>query len=363
MFKSIGFIGLGLMGGSIAKSIKKYHLAAEIVAYDMDQPSLIAAQNDGTIDKIATSIDASFANCDLLYLCCPVKVNVLMIKKILPFIKEDCLITDIGSTKSDIHTAMAIHAPKQPFIGGHPMTGSEKSGYHAANPILFENIYYVLTPGPTTAKSHLNLMTSFVKNIDSIPIEMNPQIHDQATAAISHVPHILAATLVNAVKNMDDSNGYMHTLAAGGFRDLTRIASGSPLMWESICLANRGPILDALDATKDAIDFFYQSVQTSDAQALMDGFTQAKTYRDSFSDQKPGLLPRVYSFGVDVDDQPGIIARIATLLYNSNINIKNIGVVNNRETDQGVLNIQFEDEKHMKESITLLRGLGYTIYE
>ncbi len=363
MFNTVGFIGLGLMGGSIAKSIKKYRLANKIVAYDVDQSTLVVAQNDGTVDRIAADVDSTFADCDLIFLCCPVKINVLMIKKLKPFIKPKCLITDIGSTKSDIHNAMALHTPNQPFVGGHPMTGSEKSGYKEANPILFENIYYVLTPGPSSTTEHMKALTDLVKGIDSIPIEMRPDIHDQATAAISHVPHILAATLVNAVKDMDATNGYMHTLAAGGFRDLTRIASGSPIMWESICLANKTPILDALDQTKAAIDIFYRSVSDSDSHALMNAFMEAKDYRDSFNEQKPGLLPRVYSFGIDVDDEPGIIARIATLLYESNINIKNIGVVNNRETDQGVLKIHFEDEKHMKKSITLLSRLGFTIYE
>lgn len=363
MYNKIGFIGLGLMGGSIAKSIRKYHLSHEIVAFDQDAQGLKSALSDGTIDCFTTSLDHNFSDCDLIFLCCPVKINAEMAAKLSHIISPHCLLTDIGSTKEDIHNAMLMSAPNQPFIGGHPMTGSEKSGYIAADPRLFENIYYVLTKSPTASEDVVEQFTSFVKAIDSIPILMDPKSHDQATAAISHVPHIIATSLVNAVAHMDYKNGYMHTLASGGFKDLTRIASGSPVMWESICLANRDAILTALDHTQSAINDMYKAIETSSGPNMFERFTTAKDYRDSFNDVNPGLLPRQFTFSVDVDDEPGIIARIATLLYEASINIKNIGVVNNREIDHGVLQIHFSDQHHMDKSLDLLKSLGFTIYQ
>lgn len=362
MFKKVGFIGLGLMGGAIAKSLKKYNLAEWIIGYDRDKLSLQEAFDEGIIDTVAKAIDETFADCDLIFLCCPVKINVAMAKKLKGFINKDCLLTDIGSTKSDIHNAIADFAPEQPFIGGHPMTGSEKTGFKNGSPILFENIYYVLTPSTSASSKQLEELTSLVRAIDSIPVIMDPKVHDDATAAISHVPHILAATMVNAVRLLDQQNGHMHMLAAGGFKDLTRIASGSPEMWESICLANKEAILEAMDATIEVYKSFRDNVADMNSSKLLEAFTEAKDYRDSFSERQPGLLPRDYSFAIDVDDEPGIIARIATLLYEANINIKNIGIVNNRETEEGVLKIHFDEEKDMLQSIDLLKRTGSTVY-
>lgn len=363
MFENIGFIGLGLMGGSIAKSIKKYKLASIITAYDIDKHSLHAAKNDGTIDIIATEVDSAFANCDLIFLCCPVKINVQLTKKLATLIKPQCLLTDIGSTKVDIHNAMAKNAPEVSFIGGHPMTGSEKSGYNVSNPLLFENIYYVLTRGPKTTDNQMHALTALVQNIDSIPIEMDPVVHDDATAAISHVPHIIAAAMVNTVEALDTNNGYMHTLAAGGFKDLTRIASSSPQMWEAICLANKAPIIKTLDHTSQLLKDFASIIQKSDGPAITESFVAARDYRNSFNEQNKGLIPNVFAFSIDVDDEPGIIARIATILFKANINIKNIGIINNRELDQGVLQIQFKEQQDMDQSIEMLTNLGYTVYK
>ena len=362
MFETIGFVGLGLMGGSIAKSIKKYNLANKIVAYDIDELSLEKALKEGVIDVAAPKVGSDFSDCDLVFLCCPVKVNVHMANALTPYLKAHCILTDIGSTKQDIHHAMATYAPKQPFIGGHPMTGSEKIGYSAADPMLFENIYYVLTPSAMTYEDDLEKMIDFVKAIDSLPIQMNPEQHDQATAAISHVPQIIASSLVNAVKDMDKNNGYMHTLAAGGFRDLTRIASGSPEMWEAICLANKEPILQALDTTLSAINRFYYAMQISDGDELIALLSNSKDYRDSFNYDDPGMLPKTYSITVDVDDVPGIIAQVSTTLYEAGINIKNVGIVNRRESSNGVMKIQLENQDQMDRSVQVLSDMGYTIY-
>lgn len=362
MYKKVGFIGLGLMGGSIAKSIRAYKLAETIVAYDRDSTATASALKASVVDVVAEDVDVTFADCDVIFLCCPVKVNVLMAQKLLPILNKDCLLTDIGSTKMDIHSAMARRAPSHPFIGGHPMTGSEKTGFGNGDMRLFENIYYVLTPSPSASEAHLAKLTDLVRGIGSIPMTMAPDIHDEATAAISHVPHILASTMVSAVQSLDRENGYMYTLAAGGFKDLTRIASGSPEMWASICLANKDAILSAMDATMGVFRGFRNDVAAMDGARLFDAFKDAKVYRDSFSDQKPGLLPRTYSFAIDVDDAPGMIARIATLLYEADINIKNIGIVNNRETDEGVLKIHFDEEAHMLKSIDLLTAHGETVY-
>lgn len=362
MFKQIGFIGFGLIGGSIAKSIKKYGLAQKIIAYDLHMAPLHQAIDEGVLDQVATSLEDGFNACDLIFLCCPVNVNIEMFKKLVGIVQDQCIITDVGSTKCDIHDALDMLGSNLKFIGGHPMTGSEKSGYEASSSQLFENIFYILTPSKTSSKEDVEVLQRLVVGIDSIPLIMDATVHDKTTASISHVPHVLAALIVNAVKHLDTEHGYMHTLAAGGFKDITRIASASPVMWQQICLSNKQPILDVLEYYKTMLIKIEDYIKKEDAQHLYALFSEAQDYRNTFNDSSSGIFPKQYSFSVDVEDEPGIIAKIATLLSEARINIKNIGIINNREIDNGVLNILFEDQSHMDLSITLLRNLGYTIY-
>jgi len=362
MVKCIGFIGFGLIGGSLAKSFKKYHQVEEIIAYDIQLDTLSLAQAEGIIDSIASTPEEAFSSCDLIFLCCPVQVNLEIIQQLIPYIKDTCILTDVGSTKRDIHDALETSHFSGHFIGGHPMTGSEKSGYQASSSRLFENIYYILTPSNYSTHQDLQIMQQLLTAIDSIPLVMDPITHDATAASISHVPHILAALIVNAVEALDQKEGYMHTLAAGGFKDITRIASSSPIMWQQICLSNKVPILSALKHYQSLLNQATEMIENENGPALHHLFTTAKEYRSSFSHQHKGLLPTYYAFTIDVEDRPGIIASIATLLSDANINIKNIGIVNNREMDAGVLNIEFSDAHHMKDSIDLLTKLGYTLY-
>ncbi len=361
MFRKIGFIGLGLMGGSLAKSIKKYHKAF-IVAYDLKTDELNQALNDNVIDKISCSIEEDFTDLDIVFLCAPVKVNISLLEKLDTIINKDCIITDIGSTKIDILTQSKKVCPDKIFIGGHPMTGSEKSGYDVSSSELFENIYYLLVSESAHNNMHLDKMYEFVKSIDSIPLVMGAVTHDRACAAISHVPHIVASALVNSVKKQDDGHATMHTLAAGGFRDITRLASGSPEMWESILLTNKESILSSLNSYKKEIDYAYDIISSSDSKKIFDMFSNAKNYRDSFSERNSKLIPETHRITIDVEDTPGIIAKISTILFENNINIKNIGIVNNRENDEGVLEIHFGDENSYKKSIKILNTLNFIVH-
>lgn len=362
MTDQVGFIGFGLIGGSLAKSLKKHQLAKKIIAYDVQHNSLVMAKADGVVDHIATTLDDGFSECDIIFLCCPVKINIKMIEALKDIIKPSCIVTDVGSTKDDIHRAIIDKSIGINFIGGHPMTGSEKSGYEASTAQLFENVFYVITPTKNSTDTDVAKLTSIIEGIDSIPLVMDSKTHDFTTASISHVPHILAALIVNSVEDLDGEEGYMHTLAAGGFKDITRIASASPVMWQQICLSNKAPILNALTHYKQLLEDVEAMIQNDDSRSLHYMFEDAKNYRATFNDNKKGILSRQYAFSVDIDDEPGIIAKIATLLGEAGINIKNIGIVNNREIDSGVLNIQFKNQEDLDRSLTLLRELGYTIY-
>ena len=241
----IGIIGLGLIGGSIAKALKE-KTNIEIVAMNRSEKSLIDAYNDGVIDKYSLTDMSIFKECDIIIVCTTVDTIPTYVSKLKPYIKKDCIITDVGSTKKKICDTLS-NIKDICFIGGHPMAGSEQTGYKSAKAHLFENAFYILTPINNVPQSKIDKMINIAKTLGATPVVISPEVHDYTVAAISHVPHIIASSLVNTVKELADSDGYMHSFAAGGFRDITRIASSSPDVWNSICQDNREPILKVLD--------------------------------------------------------------------------------------------------------------------
>lgn len=364
MYDQIGFIGLGLIGGSIAKAIKKYNLAKKLIAYDIDKSSIALAYEEKVIDYCAPKIDESFKDCSIIFLCCPVNFNINAYKKLIPIVNSNCIITDVGSTKEKIIEAINELSMPIPFIGGHPMAGSEKIGYSASTPHLFENAYYILTP-PSENKKDKNIQKLFelIQKIKALPIIISPKLHDLVVAIVSHAPHIIAASLVNMVKNLDTDNSYLHTLAAGGFKDITRIASSSPLMWQQISITNKDNIIMALEYYIAELKRITSYIKDKEDNKIYNFFEEARTYRESFQEKNYGGLIPSYSIAVDVVDEPGIIAKIAALLAKYNISIKNIGIINNREFTEGVLEIVFYDNDSLEKSVDILKEEQYIVYK
>jgi prephenate dehydrogenase len=254
-----------------------------------------------------------------------------------------------------------MHSPPC-FIGGHPMAGNEKTGYRESVAHLFENAYYVLTPSKTTTKSSIEIMMEIVKSIGAIPVKMDSHEHDRITGSISHVPHIIAAALVNLVKQSDTPGGTMKKLAAGGFKDITRIASSSPEMWENIISSNNEPICDILKKYIDMLKQFSDTVKSSDSNTIFNFFNTARQYRNSLSSHKKGLINPFCEIVVDIVDKPGMLGKIATILGDGGINIKNMNISNNRENQKGCLIITLSDTHSADEAFYLLKEKGYKVY-
>ncbi len=355
----VGIIGLGLIGGSLAKAFKT-KLNAEVVAFNRTEKSLKEAFSENIITKYSTEDLQIFSDCDFIFICTPVDKITGYVDKLLPYIKKGCVITDGGSTKDGICKEMKKYKDIY-FIGGHPMAGSEKTGYSSAKEYLFENAFYVLTPTEFVPNDVVENFAQIIKKIGAIPIVLNSEIHDFSVAAISHIPHIVASSLVNMVKSLDGKEGYMHSLAAGGFKDITRIASGSPEMWNGVCKENKKEILKVIRKFSDIICNFEDALVNDDQNAIFNFFEEARTYRNSFLDRNKGVLPRTYDIFLNVCDKPGIIATISTHLSVNNINIKNIGIINNREFENGILQISFENDFEKEKSIKLLEDLNFEI--
>ncbi len=363
MSEKIGFIGLGLIGGSVAKAIRQYYPDDVIVAFDKNREALALATQESVIDVAATSVDDNFRDCAYIFLCAPVNCNTAYLEQLKEYMHPDCILTDVGSVKGEIHKEAKALNMEEYFIGGHPMTGSEKSGYDNSKAMLLENSYYIITPTEKTSQEKIERYQKFVESLKAIPVQLNYEQHDYITGVISHLPHLIAVSLVDFVKNRDDKDEYMKNLAAGGFKDLTRIASSSPIMWENICQQNQenisrilGQFIESLNHTKDLVD-------AGDGQAIYDLFESSGNYRSSIPDISAGPIKKSFAIYCDIIDEAGGIAAIATILASNNINIKNIGIVNNREFEEGVLRIEFYDEDSSRKAANLLQKYRYVVYE
>mgnify|MGYP000332178543 CR=1 FL=1 len=360
---TIGFIGLGLIGGSIAKTIRRIHPDSIIYGFDTNTDSLKAAKEDGTLNQYFETLDSTFSSCDIIFLCAPVSNNIEYLKELKDIVSENCLLTDVGSVKEPIQTAIKELDMETNFIGGHPMVGSEKSGYAYANDHLLENAYYFLTPSERTLFQLTTKFSSFIQGLGALAVSLKPEEHDFITAAISHVPHIVAAELVHLVRRADRNNGMLKQLAAGGFKDITRIASSSPVMWEQICIENHENISSVLDEYIRMLIQIRCSIDNQEASYLYDMFARSRDYRDSIDDSSSGLINKTYMLYIDIVDEAGGIATIATILAMEGISIKNIGIIHNREFEQGVLKIEFYEQNALEKGCALLKKRNYIVYK
>lgn len=361
--KTIGFIGLGLIGGSIAKTIRKFHPDYRLIAFDKDRSALAEAVSLNVINGICDIEDEQLYNCDYLFLCAPVEFNVEYMEKIKASLGENCILTDVGSVKSVIHEKVTELGLEGRFIGGHPMAGSERSGFSNSSDHLLENAYYIITPGGEVALEKISDFTELIASLGAIPLVITAEEHDFITAGVSHLPHIVASALVNLVNLLDNDAQYMKMIAAGGFRDITRIASSSPVMWEQICLENQKNISTVLDEFIRMLIQIRCSIDNKEADNIFDMFASSKDYRDSIDIIDNSLIPRSYVLYIDVADEAGAIATIATILATEKVNIKNIGIIHNREFEDGVLKIEFYTDAALEQAKVLLTKRNYKICE
>lgn len=356
-----GFIGLGLIGGSIAKGLKIADPDCHICAYMRTRAKLELARSEGIVDLILKSADDErLADCDVIFLCTPVEIAEEYLAGLKPLLKEGAFVTDVGSTKSSIQDTVLKLGLGKSFIGGHPMAGSEKSGYEYSDPVMLENIFYLLCPTPQTPSTYTQRMIDIVQKLKANPYVIDAVEHDQAVATISHLPHLVAATLVNLVHRTDGPKQTMKQLAAGGFKDITRIASSSPIMWQQIFSANREMVIHVLREYIDSLQKVETALENDDMTAIHELFVESGAYRKTFADAH-GLLEAQYSFSVKVADKPGAISIISAILAAGGISIKNVGINHNRESGSGALRIEFYDAASCLSAERKLRDYNYEV--
>lgn len=362
MDTQFGFIGLGLIGGSIARALRETDPSCKILAYSRKpelSDDLRSALEAKVLDDTVFSL-SGLSGCDYIFLCAPVDCNIAYLSELKTIISEKTILTDVGSVKSGIHTAAKEVGVSAQFIGGHPMTGSERTGFTNSNALLMENAYYVVTPTADCPKERVDSFLCLIKKMKSIPVVLSPQEHDHAVAAISHVPHLIAAQLVNLVRTSEDTDT-MKLLAAGGFKDITRIASSSPSLWETILSENAAFVLPMIERYISLLQDAQNALKDQDTNSVVSLFAQAGEFRSSLQDHR-GVLPESFVLHADLRDEAGAIATFATLLACHGISLKNIGIVHNRVYEQGALRIEFYDKNALENAYSVLERNNFTVY-
>ncbi len=280
MFDTVAVAGVGLIGGSLGLALRSRGLARRVVGLVRRQATVEAAIALGALD--AGSTDPSIVRgAELIVLAPPVLTMPAIAAEIAPHLTAGSLVTDVGSTKSRLVRELPlILPPAVAFVGGHPMAGSEKGGVEAARADLFEGAVYVLTPVAETDAPSLARMAGLVRALGAVPVEMEPALHDEAVARISHLPHVAAAVVAEAAIAGTLPLDILRLLVAGGFKTTTRIAASPPEMWRDICLTNREAMLDVLSQAAARLDSFREALQGADGPALLAAFERGKHARD-----------------------------------------------------------------------------------
>jgi prephenate dehydrogenase len=282
-FQKITIIGVGLLGGSIGLAARKFRVAGEIAGLVRRKKNISDCEKFGVTDFATTDLLAAVSNSDLIILCTPLAQMRPLVEQIIPALKHGAIVTDVGSVKSGVVRELESIIAKAGahFIGSHPMAGAEKTGVAAARENLFQNAACVLTPTKKSNATAVRRLEQFWKSLGARVLKLDAAQHDLLVSRSSHLPHVVAATLVNLVLN--PANPKMQAaLCANGFRDTTRIASGSPEMWRDIALANRKNLSRSLDVFISDLQKFQRTLKKSDAKAVSKFFATAKLRRDNW---------------------------------------------------------------------------------
>ena len=354
--EKIAIVGLGLIGGSIAKAIKSFSSVHLISAFD--KPDILdLALTQKVIDQKLSSFVESL-DADLIFICLPVDASINVFEKLADKINPNQIITDVCGVKSVFQEIWDRKERKGFYIGGHPMTGKEKGGLENSDPLLFENCVYILNE---SAKEFpvIDSFTEIIHQLGARITFLNPKVHDIIVASVSHLPQLLSVSLINST-GFKDSDINFFDYAAGGFRDMTRIASSEFNVWEPVLRENRKNIIQAIDNFIFDLDQMKKSISNEDYKKLTAKFESARIKRDEIPKSNKGFINQIYDVFVFVKDEPGVISKISTALFDNKINIKDIELLKIREGSGGTFRIAFESEADAERAKKVIEKIGFS---
>lgn len=361
MIERVAIIGLGLIGGSMGMALLQGQVAREVVGYDRDSRALEMGLEVGAISRAAGSAPEAVEEAKLVILAVPVGSLPAVAREIAPYLSAEAVITDTGSTKGRLVSVLEdIFHLRGHFIGGHPMTGSERAGIAAADRYLLENAVYLLTPTERTDQDALRWLKRVLKTLGARVLCLSPEDHDRIAGAVSHLPHLLAVSLMQLAAKLSREHPELLMLAAGGFRDTTRIAGGNPIMWRDIYLNNAQTILDMLELWKGELHRLADLLKAADAKGLEEILQDSRSLRAQIPARQKGLLPNLHEIVITVPDKPGVIGYVGQMLGQEGINISDIEILRVREGEGGTIRLGFTSASAAEQALNVLRQHGVT---
>jgi len=342
-FNHISIIGTGLIGGSVGLAVKARLPKVRVTGFD--RPDILrAALHRRAIDVAAGSLRDAVEFADLIIIAAPIASIPALLPRIARHASAHAIVTDTASVKAPIIRTAAPLFPDGRFIGGHPMAGTEFSGIRAANPLLFENAYWILTPTDPHSTKRQKTLAQFYATLGARVVALTAEEHDATMAMLSHVPQLTAVALTRSAGKLHEASKRHVTLGAGGFRDLTRIASSPFGMWEQILDANRAEVRKALRTMIRELQTYERSLHRSPG-ALATAFRDAARIREQIPRGMKGFLSPLVEFTAFVPDKPGMLAKLTTALAREGVNLKDLELLKVREGRGGTFRIAVESEQ------------------
>jgi len=285
-FARITVIGLGLIGSSIARAVRADMPTARVTGYDADPDVRVRAEALGFCHDVADSAGASVTDADLVILCVPVGAMAAVAAEIVEDLPADAIVSDVGSSKAGVATALAEALPNATIIPAHPVAGTENSGPEAGFATLFNGRWCIVTPIDGTDDTAIARLESFWQRLGAKVDRMDPRHHDLVLAITSHLPHLIAYTIVGTASDLEDvTRSEVIKYSAGGFRDFTRIAASDPTMWRDVFLANKEAVLEMLQRFSEDLTALQRAIRWGDGDALFDLFTRTRAVRRSIIEE------------------------------------------------------------------------------
>lgn len=356
MIRRIAIIGTGLIGGSLGLALKRAQPDLHIIG--CDNPDVLArAIIVGAIDDGEDDLEKAVQDADLIIIATPLSASLRVLQTVAEHAPSGSVITDVGSVKRPIvDCAREVISPEQTFVGGHPMAGAAAGGIEHADPMLFENAVYALCPPDGELTSAFKPTLELLEAIGARILVIDPDVHDRAAAAVSHLPQLMAVLLVQTAHDFGGDDDLVRTLGAGGFRDMTRIAESSFDIWQGILAANHGHVLDTLAGMSAAIQRLRNRLIEEDYDEIRRTFDAAAARRRAIPRDMRGFLHPLHNIIVQAEDKPGVLQRMTTMLGESGVNIKDIELLKIREGTGGAFRLGFEQRGEAEEAIQLLNA-------
>lgn len=358
-YRRIGILGTGLIGGSLGLALRGERAAGRVIGYDADAAMLAQALQRGAVEEAAESVAALAAACDLVFVAVPVRATPAVLAQAAPALRPGVTLSDVGSVKERVvEAAREILPPGCHFIGGHPLAGSEQRGVGFADPQLFRDAYYVLTPSEECDAEAYSRLHALLASLGARVIAMQPRQHDRTVSVISHLPHVMAMSLMNVALRRAEEYPLLR-LAAGGFRDMTRIAASDAGLWLDILMENRGAVQESLSECVDSMQRIAAMLEEKDEEGLIRWMRDASTGRQSIAPVLGESLAGFYSVILAVDNRPGVISDVTLTVGEMGINIEDIELMHPLESGQGLLRLTISGEEAALRAVEALRGKGY----